>query len=88
MPTESFGCLYEANPIAMIAEQAGGLATDGDQRILDIVPTEVHQRTPFVVGSQVEMERLSSRLARTTRFLLVATAHSEHGDSWRFEPLT
>lgn len=50
--------MYEANPIAFIAEQAGGIATDGEQRILDIVPTEVHQRTPFVVGSKVEMERL------------------------------
>ena len=48
--------LYEANPIAMIAEQAGGVALDGQSRILDIKPTEVHQRTPMVVGSQHEME--------------------------------
>lgn len=47
--------LYEANPIAMIAEQAGGQATDGSRRILDIHPESVHQRTPLVVGSQVEM---------------------------------
>ena len=47
--------LYEANPIAMIAEQAGGLATNGSQRILDLQPTEVHQRTPLIVGSKVEM---------------------------------
>ena len=48
--------LYEANPIAMIAEQAGGFATNGESRILDIDPQEVHQRAPFVVGSQYEMD--------------------------------
>ena len=48
--------LYEANPLAFIAEQAGGIATDGQQRILDIEPHEIHQRTPFVVGGKVEVE--------------------------------
>ena len=48
--------LYEANPIAMIAEQAGGIATNGETRILDIIPTAVHQRTPLLVGSKVEMK--------------------------------
>ncbi len=48
--------LYEANPIAYIAEQAGGLATDSTQRILDIQPTDIHQRTPLVVGSKIEMQ--------------------------------
>lgn len=47
--------LYEANPIAMIAEQAGGAAHNGEIPILDIVPGEVHQRTPIVVGSQHEL---------------------------------
>jgi fructose-1,6-bisphosphatase I len=47
--------LYEANPIAFIAEQAGGIATDGRRRILDIVPTSIHQRTPLIVGSTAEM---------------------------------
>lgn len=42
---------YECNPIAFIAEQAGGAASDGQQRILDIVPTELHQRVPYFVGS-------------------------------------
>ena len=60
-PTESYSkgklrLLYEANPVAMIAEQAGGFATDGEARILDIDPQEVHQRTPLVVGSQHEMD--------------------------------
>jgi fructose-1,6-bisphosphatase I len=52
--------LYEANPIAMIAEQAGGVATTGHERILDIEPKSVHQRTPLFVGSQYEMARLHS----------------------------
>jgi fructose-1,6-bisphosphatase I len=50
--------LYEANPIAFLAEQAGGLATDGTRRILDIQPDSLHQRTPLVVGSREEVELL------------------------------
>ena len=48
--------LYEANPLAFIAEQAGGVATSGTRRIIDIQPDGIHQRTPLVVGSRVEME--------------------------------
>jgi fructose-1,6-bisphosphatase I len=44
--------LYEANPMAFLFEQAGGLATNGNERILDIMPTELHQRTPLVIGSK------------------------------------
>jgi len=47
--------LYEANPVALLAEQAGGIALNGQKRILDIEPNSIHQRTPLVVGSQVEM---------------------------------
>jgi fructose-1,6-bisphosphatase I len=54
--------LYEANPIAFLAEQADGVATDGRQRILDLVPTDLHQRTPLYVGSRFEMERLAEFL--------------------------
>ena len=51
--------LYEANPIAFLAEQAGGLAySSGTQRVLDIKPEAVHQRTPLLVGSRREMESL------------------------------
>ena len=52
--------LYEANPIALIAEQAGGVATDGERRILDIEPDSIHQRTPLVVGGRAEMERFAA----------------------------
>lgn len=44
--------LYEANPMAFLFEQAGGGATNGKDRILDILPTELHQRTPLVIGSR------------------------------------
>ena len=47
--------LYEANPVAFIAEQAGGVASDGTRPILDVQPRDVHQRTPLAVGSRVEM---------------------------------
>lgn len=54
-PAGKLRLLYEANPIALIAEQAGGVACDGRGRILDIQPTDIHQRTPLIVGSEVEM---------------------------------
>lgn len=50
--------LYEARPLAMIAEQAGGAAVDGSVRILELEATGIHQRTPLVVGSRVEVEEL------------------------------
>jgi len=48
--------LYEASPLAFIVEQAGGAATDGHQRILDIQPTELHQRTPLFIGSANDVD--------------------------------
>lgn len=50
--------LYECNPFAFIVEVAGGKATDGKQRILDIKPTELHQRSPLFIGSRGMMEEL------------------------------
>jgi len=52
--------LYEANPMSMLVEQAGGAATDGRQRILDIVPDRLHQRVPVILGSKEEVERVTS----------------------------
>lgn len=51
--------LYEANPIAFLVEQAGGKATDGSQRILDIAPEDLHQHTPLIFGSAEEVERIA-----------------------------
>lgn len=56
-PKGKLRLLYEGNPMAFLAEQAGGLATDGVNPILDIKPTELHQRIPFFVGSQDMMEK-------------------------------
>jgi len=50
-PNGKLRLLYECNPIAFLAEQAGGKATTGNQRILEIVPQSLHQRVPFVTGS-------------------------------------
>ncbi len=43
--------LYECNPMAFLAEQAGGKASDGKNRILDIIPQKLHERAPFFVGN-------------------------------------
>jgi fructose-1,6-bisphosphatase I len=61
-PKGKLRLLYECNPFAFIAEVAGGKATDGKQRILDIQPTELHQRTPFFVGSVDMMTELEGCL--------------------------
>ena len=50
-PKGKLRLVYESNPLAFIIEQAGGKATDGLKRILDIEPTSIHQRTPFFIGS-------------------------------------
>lgn len=51
--------LYEANPVALLITQAGGAATDGRRPILDLTPTELHQRTPLVFGSADEVETVA-----------------------------
>ncbi len=51
--------MYEANPMSMLVEQAGGAATNGEQRILDIQPTTLHQRVSVVLGSKNEVERVT-----------------------------
>jgi fructose-1,6-bisphosphatase I len=51
--------MYEANPMALIVEQAGGAATDGRTRILDIQPKGLHQRAPVILGSKNEVERVT-----------------------------
>jgi len=58
-PQGKLRLLYEANPFAFILEVAGGVATDGVGRILDIVPTSLHQRTPLFIGSKLMMQELS-----------------------------
>ena len=64
-PKGKLRLLYEANPLAFIVEQAGGAATDGRTRILDVPPTELHQRTPLYIGSRDEVDLATSALAST-----------------------
>ena len=57
-PSGKLRLLYEANPLAFIAEQAGGTATDGSRRILEKIPVALHERTPLIIGSQEEVARV------------------------------
>src|SRR5260221_1268764 len=61
-PTGKLRLLYECNPLAFIAEVAGGKAIDGKQRILEIQPATLHQRTPMFIGSKLMMEELETYL--------------------------
>ncbi|MFQ1046595.1 class 1 fructose-bisphosphatase [Avibacterium paragallinarum] len=56
-PKGKLRLLYEGNPMAFLAEQAGGLATDGENRILDLQPIELHQRSPLFIGSKEMVEK-------------------------------
>jgi fructose-1,6-bisphosphatase I len=58
--------LYECFPMAFIVEQAGGKAIDGDKRILDIEPTELHQRSPIFLGSKEMVDKVQDYM-RTVR---------------------
>jgi fructose-1,6-bisphosphatase I len=61
-PKGKLRLLYEANPLALIVEQAGGGAVNGVQRILDVQPTELHQRTPLYIGSRHEIGMATATL--------------------------
>jgi fructose-1,6-bisphosphatase I len=62
-PNGKLRLLYECNPLAFICEQAGGGAFDGTRGILDVQPTELHQRTPIFVGSKCDVEMAREMLA-------------------------
>lgn len=61
-PQGKLRLLYECNPLAFIVEQAGGAAIDGTRRILDVKPTELHQRSPYFVGSKGDVAIASELL--------------------------
>jgi fructose-1,6-bisphosphatase I len=63
-PEGKLRLLYECNPLAFICEQAGGAAIDGQRRILDIQPTQLHQRAPYYVGSKADVEIAAEMLAK------------------------
>jgi fructose-1,6-bisphosphatase I len=55
--------MYEVNPLAMLIEQAGGAAIDGRRRVLEIEPTELHERAPFIAGSVEDVEEARAFMA-------------------------
>lgn len=61
-PEGKLRLLYEANPMGLVVEQAGGLASTGTQRILDIVPTALHQRVPLIIGSREDVVEVEQAL--------------------------
>ena len=62
-PSGKLRLLYEANPLAFLCEQAGGAATNGSVRILDIQATDLHQRVPLYIGSKLDVEMAKNILA-------------------------
>jgi len=63
-PEGKLRLMYEANPIAFIAEQAGGRAIDGTQRIMEKMPRSLHERTALIVGSDLEVRRVEEYIER------------------------
>ncbi|HEY3258411.1 MAG TPA: class 1 fructose-bisphosphatase [Gemmatimonadaceae bacterium] len=73
-PRGKLRLLYEANPLAFIIEQAGGAATDGRSRILDIQPSELHQRTPLYIGNKADIQIAQAMLSEDVKEELPAAA--------------
>ncbi len=67
-PNGKLRLLYECNPMAFLTEQANGLASDGYQSILNIAPTELHQRVPFVCGSRNMVEKVEEFMEEYVKF--------------------
>jgi len=59
--------MYEANPMSFIVEQAGGMSSTGTQRIMDIKPTDLHQRVPVILGSKNEVQRVVDYHTKVTQ---------------------
>jgi fructose-1,6-bisphosphatase I len=61
-PDGKLRLLYEANPMSFLLEEAGGKASTGDARILDVLPSSIHQRVPVILGTPAEVERVEALL--------------------------
>jgi len=59
-PNGKLRLMYECNALAFIVEQAGGEASTGEQRIMEVIPDEIHQKIPFFIGSRKMVERAQS----------------------------
>ncbi|MFI5145134.1 MAG: hypothetical protein ACHQJ4_06010, partial [Ignavibacteria bacterium] len=79
-PNGKLRLLYEANPLAFIVEQAGGRATNGKCRIMEIEPQDLHQRTPLFIGSEedvLEVEAYLQEDAKTASPELVSLSQKK-----------
>ena len=65
-PNGKLRLMYECNPLSMIIEEAGGMATNGKGRILDIEPKAIHQRTPIYIGSKQNVQKVKELLEEYT----------------------
>ena len=66
-PSGKLRLLYEANALALLIEQAGGAATDGQRRILDIQPESLHQRTPLIIGSRKMVDQVKGLIQASSK---------------------
>lgn len=66
-PSGKLRLLYEANALALLIEQAGGAATDGQRRILDIQPESLHQRTPLIIGSRNMVDQVKGLIQASSK---------------------
>jgi fructose-1,6-bisphosphatase I len=80
-PNGKLRLLYECNPIAFIVEQAGGKASTGHQRILELQPTELHQRAPVYLGSSVQVQKAEDFLADYESRAAQTAANGQAGDA-------
>jgi fructose-1,6-bisphosphatase I len=65
-PNGKLRLLYECAPLAFLIEQAGGKASDGEKPILDLIPAEIHSRTPLIIGSTANVELVESFITDLT----------------------
>ena len=63
-PKGKLRLMYECNPMAFLLEAAGGRATDGKKRILEIKPREIHERTPIFIGSEEDVKQVEEFMAK------------------------
>ena len=68
-PSGKLRLMYECHALAFVAEQAGGLATDGQQRIMEVMPYEIHQKIPLFIGSKKMVEEASPMIKESTKVI-------------------
>ena len=72
-PKGKLRLMYECNPMAFIVEAAGGRATDGKKRILELQPKELHERTPIFIGSEEDVKKVEEFMAKAEQEIAVAS---------------